>query len=435
MSRALHHPGAGRGPRRLRAAAFPTTLLLLLLACFCALPVRAQQLLSAESGRSGDSLQISVLTFGPGTIYWERFGHNAILVRDSANGSAVAYNYGMFDFNQKNFMLNFARGYMLYRMAADPLERDLDLYRYEGRWVQEQKLNLTPAQRLALDDFLQWNALPENRNYRYDYFLSNCSTKVRDALDQVLGGSLNRQLTAQATAVSYRFDAVRLVSPDLFAGLGMDVALGPVADQPLNGLQESFVPMVLMQQLRQVRVRDAAGQEQPLVAAETRLLEAQVPDDPPRPPDWRLPFLLMGLGYAALLLLLQRLRARFAARLGFALLAGAYALLCGVCGLILLAMWTLTQHWAAWHNQNLLLLNPLALLLLPAWAMSLRAGWRPAPWAWRLSLLLAALAALSLLLRQLPGCYQANLPWILLLLPPQLALLSCARVARRSGAA
>lgn len=415
MSLRRRQPGASRGIAR---AAF-SGLFLLLALLFTAAPAAAQT--------SGDDLDISVLTFGPGEIYWERFGHNAILVRDRRTGSAVAFNYGMFDFHQKNFFLNFARGEMLYRIAADPLEYDLKLYQYEGRWVQEQELNLTPAQRLALYDYLVWNVQPENRNYRYDYFLSNCSTKVRDALDQVLGGALHRQLEGRMTTNSYRYDAVRLVSPDFWAGVGMDVALGPVADLPQSQLQESFVPMVLMQQLRGMKITDAEGHEQPLVLEDKRILQARIPDDPPQPPDWRLPFLLTGLGFAALLLLLDRLRGRRAARWSFALLASAYTLLCGVCGLILLALWFLTQHWAGWHNENLLLLNPLCLALLPTWLLSGRAQWRPRPWTRRLLHVVAALAAFSLLLRLIPGCFQANLPWILLLLPPHLALLHSAR--------
>jgi hypothetical protein len=437
--RLLPHPRYA-APCRRRDPGLRAPLLFALLAAFllaalsAALPARAQPVIPS-SGRSGDALEISVLTFGPGTIYWERFGHNAILVRDSVRGTAVAYNYGMFDFKQKNFMLNFARGYMLYRIGADRLENDLDLYQYEGRWVQEQKLNLSPQQRADLSDFLHWNALPENRDYRYDYFLSNCSTKVRDALDQVLGGQLRAQLETATTSASYRFDAVRLVSPDLFAGLGMDLALGPAADRPLSGLQESFVPMVLMQQLRQIKIKDGNGQEQPLVGSEERLLDSRVPEDPPQPPDWRLPFLLAGLGFAALLLLLQRLRGRFAARLGFAALASLYSLTCGLCGLILLALWTLTQHWAGWGNQNLLLMNPLSLLLLPAWVLSLRSLWQPQPWARRLGWTLAVLAVLALPIRLLPGLHQANLPWILLLLPPQLALLFGIHAAAKSAPA
>ena len=302
MREKIHRPGHNRAAAVARLALRGLLLLLLTLPT---LPARAQ-LLQTPPGGSGDNLSVSILTFGPGEIYWERFGHNAILIRDNASGEAIAYNYGIFDFNQKNFMLNFARGYMQYRMAADELRYDMEIYRREGRWVEEQVLSLTPPQRAALRDFLEWNARPENSGYRYDYFVSNCSTKVRDALDQALGGTLKPQLERFPTRYSYRYDAVRLISPDFIAGVGMDVALGPTADRPLNLWQESFVPMVLMRALR--TMKNSEGQ--PLVASETRLLQAVVPDDPPQPPDWRRPFALAGLVFAGLLLALHRLRRR-----------------------------------------------------------------------------------------------------------------------------
>ncbi len=163
-----------------------------------------------------------------------------------------------------------------------------------------------------------------------------------------------------------------------------------------------------------------------------RLLQSRVPEDPPQPPDWRLPFLLIGLAFAGLLLLLNRLRGHFAARLGFALLASSYTLACAAGGLILLALWTLTQHRAGWHNENLLLLNPLSLLLLPMWLQSMRTQWWPGQWAYRLTWIITLPAALALLLRLLPGCYQGNLHWILLLLPPHLALLYSCNTALKS---
>ena len=55
-------------------------------------------------------LEISLLTIGPGPIFWERFGHNAIVVRDREAGTAIAYNYGIFDFEQENFLANFEIG-------------------------------------------------------------------------------------------------------------------------------------------------------------------------------------------------------------------------------------------------------------------------------------------------------------------------------------
>jgi hypothetical protein len=64
-------------------------------------------------------------------------------------------------------------------------------------------------------------------------------------LDRVLGGALERQLAHRPAPHTFRFDAVRLVSPDFWLALGMDAAMGPKGDRPLSLWQESFVPMVL----------------------------------------------------------------------------------------------------------------------------------------------------------------------------------------------
>src|SRR5262249_34065989 len=128
----------------------------------------------------GANLEVALLTFGPGEELWERFGHNAIEVRNRATGAAVLYNYGIFDFAQENFFLNFARGLMTYRVAAGDPAEELPLYVAEGRWIVEQRLNLTAPQRARLAEFLAWNVRPEHAQYRYDYFRANCSTRVRD---------------------------------------------------------------------------------------------------------------------------------------------------------------------------------------------------------------------------------------------------------------
>src|SRR6185369_8045626 len=76
----------------------------------------------------GSELTISLMTMGIGERVWERFGHNAILVEDRARGTAQAYNYGMFDFRQKNFLLNFIKGRMWYWMQGFGLAPTLDIY-------------------------------------------------------------------------------------------------------------------------------------------------------------------------------------------------------------------------------------------------------------------------------------------------------------------
>src|SRR5262245_60285948 len=61
--------------------------------------------------------KVALVTFGPGRLYWERFGHNAIIVDDPATGTRIAYNYGVFDFQEQHFLLNFAPGHMHYRLV------------------------------------------------------------------------------------------------------------------------------------------------------------------------------------------------------------------------------------------------------------------------------------------------------------------------------
>jgi len=250
--------------------------------------------------------RVALVTFGPGRIYWERFGHNALIVDDPATGARLAYNYGVFDFEEEHFLLNFALGHMRYSLVAEPLDADLARYAAEGRSVTVQMLNLAPAQARQLAEFLAWNAQPQHADYRYDYFVDNCSTRLRDALNRALGAALERQLARRPAPHTYRFEAVRLVSPDFWLALGMDMGLGPNADGPLNLWQESFVPMVLSRALDDVAVPDTNGDTLALVSDEQVVLPGRLAPAPAAPRELRLPFLAAGMGLAALLLWLAR---------------------------------------------------------------------------------------------------------------------------------
>src|SRR5665811_1872697 len=46
-----------------------------------------------------------LVTFGPGELYWERFGHNAIWLREPSRGLDHTFNFGFFDFEQEDFFL------------------------------------------------------------------------------------------------------------------------------------------------------------------------------------------------------------------------------------------------------------------------------------------------------------------------------------------
>jgi len=393
-------------------------------ALFCCLLITSAFAQTAETApaESGANLAVSLITFGPGEEVWERFGHNAIEIRDGAAGAARLYNYGMFDFAQENFFVNFARGRMMYRIAVGDPAEEYPVYVDEGRWIVRQELNLTPAQRSELAEFLEWNTRPENVQYRYDYFRANCSTRVRDALDKALGGAIKAQLISPSRGYTYRMDADRLMRPDTALMLGIDAGLGPYSDQRLSYWDESFVPTEFMRHVREVKLTDANGNTLPLVASETVLNKGRLPDPLELPPRWTWVALAIGIVTAMILLGLVRARANVAARIAFAGFAGTIALVCGIGGLVLLGLWTLTEHISAWRNENLLLLNPLCLLLLPAWLGALRRRWQPTRFARRVAALIAFCAVLAWFVKILPGFVQDNWLWIALLLPVHLCL-------------
>jgi hypothetical protein len=375
-------------------------------------------LLWVGAAHAQPSPQVSLVTFSPGDIYWQRFGHNALVVRDGLGGPRL-YNYGTFDFRQKNFFLNFARGRMLYRLDVAPLDEVLYVYARENRWAVEQRLNLTSEQAQKMTAFLAWNALPQNAEYRYEYFTDNCSTRVRDVLDMVLDGALRRQLDAQPTGVSLRQEATRLISPHRLLMLGMDLGMGPRADRSLTLWQHSFVPMTLMEAVRTIRIGEEAD-SRPLVAGESMLLTAERVPPPAAAPGLFGGFLLAGLGAAFGLggLLAGR------GRLGLvgSRLACVLAGLLGLSGLLLTLGWALTEHWVMAQNRNLLLVNPLWLLLLPA-LWQLRSVAEPARWAQRLAMVIAAGAVLALIALGLPLPQQQE-AWLALLLPLNLVLVA-----------
>lgn len=373
----------------------------------------------------GSQLEISLLTFGPGEIYWERFGHNAIRVIDHAAETDIAYNYGIFDFAEKDFVLNFVRGHMRYRIAANDTASDIAFYAQEGRWIVEQKLNLAPMQRAALLAFLETNRQPENAYYRYDYFVDNCSTRVRDALDRALDGALHGALVARSRGFTYRMHADRLMAPDFALMLGIDAGLGPFADRRLSAWEDSFVPMALMEHLRDLRIGDA-----PLIASETRLSPSRLTEPAYLPPALRWPFFVIGITVAMSLIVLARRAPHL-----FAVAATLIALVCGIAGLVLAALWGLTDHRSAWRNENLLLLNPLCLLLLPTWWQLRRSGAHVGPFGRALAWLIVVLAAFALFAKILPWFEQDNRAWIALLLPLHVALLlAVERCSRRYAA-
>jgi Domain of unknown function (DUF4105) len=364
----------------------------------------------------GEDLEVSLVTYGPGAIYWERFGHDAIRIRDRVSRESGDINYGVFDFSESSFFLNFARGHMRYVIDIGSSDINQQDYVDAGRSVLVQRLALTPAQAEALRAFLLWNLQPENQSYDYDYLTSNCSTRIRDALNTALSGALQKASTARSAPMTYRQQIDRLMSPQPWLMLLMDLGLGPSSDKPLDEWQESFVPMVLAREVRSMQVPDGHGSLQPLVVDEREISPNLLKPPGTLPPNLMWPLSIAGVAIALAILLSRPRFPALSASLSIAFLVSA-----GLLGTLLLGLWTLTTHHAAWANANLLLFNPLAFVLIGA-VWRCRHGKSGSRLVRMMLGIQLGAALLGLLIYLLPGLPQQNLPWLLFAIPIWLAI-------------
>ena len=390
----------------------------------------------SAGAQPGSELGVFLLTMGQGDMVWERFGHDAILVHDPVAGTDQVYNYGMFDFRSPGYWQRFMKGNWIYQVGAVDLGRTLAEYQYLNRSVWAQELNLTPAQKRDVQAFLEWNVRPENREYLYDYYGDNCSTRIRDVIDRAAGGRLKAATAGHPTGTTYRWHSERLVEGDRLVYFGLLGGLGPAADRPIDRWEEMFLPGKVREQVRRVQVPDGSGRMVPLVKAEVTLFAAsgRAPEAA-EPPFWLPWYLLAGLALGGALAGLGALARRSAAaRVGLAALGGLWSLVGGVGGIVLLGLWTLTNHRIAYRNENLLQFDPLALglvVLVPAVALGARWAARPAR---MLALAVAALSALGLVMQVLPGLDQVNGTMIAFTLPAHLGLAwAMARSGREPG--
>ena len=380
----------------------------------------------------GRRLAVYLVTFGPGPAIWERFGHNALWIRDTVSGENHAWDYGRFSFGD-GFLAQFARGKLLYWMGRQDGVGLVNAYIRNQRSVYLQELDLTATERVALRQFLEANYARDQGRYRYDYYLDNCSTRIRDAIDAVTGGRIRATLDSGNSGTTFRWHTRRSLENNLFTWTGTDAALGPKVDQPIARYGETFLPGKLREYIRTVEYTDDQGRTHPLIRGEITLAETDRYLVPDVPTEWTWRFVLggfvLGLAFFALG---AAARDNGLARWMFGFLGGTWALIAGVGGALLLFLWLGSDHEVAWRNQNLWNLNLLALALVPLLPGALRRNPVRLKPALALAFLLVLSSLLGVIAKGLPGWGQANVEIIALALPLHAGLALGLRAAIRS---
>ncbi len=315
---------------------------------------------NAQFGSLSPSAEISIITIGPGTELYDKFGHSAFRIKDSLSGVDIAFNYGVYDFDTPNFYTKFAQGKLLYELQADYFQEFYLRYVNENRWVKEQVLDLTQTEKQAVSDFLWKNALPENKKYKYDFFFDNCATKIRDVIQTVLGDNLEYTNNYIKEKLTFRDLIQQNLKSNTWGSLGIDIALGAVIDRKAKPIEYQFLPLYVYEGAAHAVIH-RGNRAEPLVKS-SKVLFKSTPSAPQNN-FWLSPLFIFGI-IGLLIVFITFKDYKYKSRSRF--MDVSIFLFTGLIGLFLLFLWFATDHTATANNYNLLWAFPISIALMVA---------------------------------------------------------------------
>jgi Domain of unknown function (DUF4105) len=188
---------------------------------------------------------IELMTMGVGSLIWERHGHIALCVRYADPHQDACYNYGVGDFPHPVSMgVGFFSGEKTFWVAKERPRDLLSIYIDADRTVWAQPLPLTAAQKQQVIAKLEHDILEPNKYYAYDHFWDNCTTRVRNVLDDATGGALS---SIKDTSDDRTF---RDLAREGFFGMRIpllitDIFMGRVTDRVPTYYERMFLPQYL----------------------------------------------------------------------------------------------------------------------------------------------------------------------------------------------
>ena len=291
------------------------------------------------------NLRISLLTCAPGEELYSTFGHTALRVQDTSNGTDYIFNYGTFEFGP-DFYTKFIRGKLLYFLSVEEFNDFIYEYRLQSRSIQEQVMQLTCGEKQKLYTALQQNAQEQNRYYRYDFLFDNCTTRAGDIVVKNADSAVIFRNILPNDRPTFR----NLIHSYLNAGhqywskLGIDVLLGVKLDMKATNREAMFLPDYLLKGF------DSAG-----INNRSLVTPPQIILDMPSPLK-RKSLFTPGLVFSILLIVVIVISfVQFNwARRAIDIFDFLFFFSLGLAGILLLFMWFGTDHKVCQNNFNLL---------------------------------------------------------------------------------
>ena len=317
--------------------------------------------------RPGDNLTLKIAVIGPGDELYFWWGHIGLVVLDSERGTEHFFDWGVFSFENENFFVNFAFGRLLYSCMVSQAELNYNHYIKTNRDITLYTLDLPPNKKEDVLAFAENNMLPENRDYMYHHFRDNCATRIRDILDMALDGQLYAAFGKEPSRFTLRQHVRRHTWFNPFFDWILNFWMGQDIDRPITVWDDMFLPSEIGMRIKDFRYIDVSGIEKPLVNSVEVLHTSQgrpaVLDVPRR--QWPRE-LVVSLSFSAILVFAHFLwgkRKYF--RAFFGIVQSTIGLFFGAAGGLLFFLTFFTDHDYAYHNSNILFVNPLFLLVIP----------------------------------------------------------------------
>ena len=320
------------------------------------LPANAQTV-STETKDQG--LQMSLLISSPSTeAVYTRYGHVAFRILNPVQGTDIAYNYGMFDYNEPNFILRFVRGETDYYVEALYTSYYVEEYLRSGRGIVELVLNLTQEEIEKAERYLAWNIRPENKRYRYNIFYDNCATRLIEIIKETTGATL--QIPHEGEERKWRQLIDECCTDAPWVKFGIDLALGAKTDTYANPEEQLFLPNRMLDLLPRTTLLYPNGRSTPLIRDTKEWFPAKPASMEPAEEGWPTPLLAsIALLIVSIAVAVWDVRRKDICYVYDSILLA----IMGLSGCVIFILSFFSEHPHTNPNYNLFLLHPLHLLI------------------------------------------------------------------------
>jgi len=118
-------------------------------------------------------------------------------------------------------------------------------YEYYNQSLYEQIIDISYDEKKAIYNFLNNNSLPENKFYLYDFFFDNCSSRIRDVFQEILGPRLVFKDDHIIHHKTFRQLLDEFLVERKWGDFGIDLILGLPTDKVASSEEYMFLPYKL----------------------------------------------------------------------------------------------------------------------------------------------------------------------------------------------